>query len=435
MRLKIKKMLCPAIAIGLVTQMAMAVPVKEMQPKELQISTTVNELSGKFLRSKLRLEGLGNAMVSSVSLYYALSILEGGAAGDSAELLNSLLVTLPELEVSDIAPALEDALVSTDTGRPGMGSFSLTNSVWSTNGATNNQPFVFSGQFRADSQNYYGASVHSIDFMSPGAAQVVNNWANDATEGLIPEVIDKATLQGLEWVIMNAAYFEGSWGTQMHRIQKNEQYWFTTLDGIQRQADTIGTRNYKGRVLDREGGGVAFGLPFVGGKYSLVIYLPSEDENDLKHWLLKEAVIDMPEVVTQVLENRSEIYNLFVQLPIFSFSDEVKMLAGSEMASDLGLSYLFSDKANFNRMIDSEKSVPADKETKVGIIKQDTKIELDEKGVKAAAVSLIGGMIKTTSISSPVPRREIIVDKPFMFAIVENRSQTILFNGVLVSPE
>lgn len=431
---KIKKMLSAAISIGFVTQVAMAMPVKAMQPKELQLATTVNELSGQFLTSKLRREGFGNAMVSSVSLYYALSILEGGAAGDSDELLNSLLVTQPGLGVSDVAPALEDALVSADTGRPGMGSFRLTNSVWSTNGATNNQPFVFSGQFRADSQNYYGASVHSIDFLSPGAAQVVNNWASDATEGLIPEVIDKATLQGLEWVIMNAAYFEGSWGTQMHRIQKNEQYVFTTLDGTQRQADTIGTRNYKGRVLDRDGG-VAFGLPFVGGKYSLVIYLPSEDENDLKHWLLNEAVIDMPEVVTQVLENRSEIYNLFVQLPIFSFSDEVKMLAGSEMASDLGLSYLFSEKANFNRMIDSEKSLPADKETKVGIIKQDTKIELDEKGVKAAAVSLIGGMIKTTSISPPVPRREIIVDKPFMFAIVENRSQTILFNGVLVSPE
>lgn len=432
---KIRKVLAFVIAIGFLAQEAIAMPTKEMKQKDLQRSTTINQLSEQFLLSVLNREGLDNAMVSSVSLYYALSILEGGAAGDSAELLRTLLVRPPGLKVSDVASVLEDVLVSSDSGRPGMGMFRLANSVWSTNGATNHQPFVFSEQFKTDSQNFYGASAYSIDFKVPGAAQAMNGWANDATNGLIPEVIDDFTLQTLEWVIMNAAYFEGSWGTHMQRIMKNEQYLFTMLDGTQQQIESIGTRNYKSRVLDREDGSIAFGLPFIGGKYSLIVYAPPENEADLKHWLLEEGVTGMSEVVAQVLENRSKTYNLFVQLPIFSFSDEVKMLAGSEVASDLGLSYLFSEKANFNRMIDFEKSLPADKETKVGIIKQDTKIELDEKGIRAAAVSLIGGMVKTTTVLRPEPRREIIVDRPFVFAIVENRSQAMLFNGMLVQPE
>jgi serpin B len=375
-------------------------------------------------------------MVSSVSLYYALSILEGGAAGDSAELLHALLLRQPESDVSDVAPALAGVLVSPgEPDRPGPGMFKLANSVWSTNGASNHKPFVFSEQFQTNSRNHYDASVYAIDFLASGASQAVNAWANEATEGLIPKVIDDSVLKELEWVIMNAAYFEGSWGTQMRLVKKNEDYLFTALDGSRQQADTIVTRDYENRVLDREDGSVAFSLPFIGHQYSLIVYVPPEDESDLKHWLIEEAVTDMPEVVAEVLENRSRLYQLDIQLPTFAFSDEVTMLEDSDITRDLGLGPLFSDKADFTLIMDAEKSWPPKKETKVGLIKQDTRIELDEKGVKAAAVSLIGGVIKATSVAPPLPHREIIVDRPFAFAIVENRSQTLLFNGVLVRPE
>ena len=71
--------------------------------------------------------------------------------------------------------------------------------------------------------------------------------------------------------------------------------------------------------------------------------------------------------------------------------------------------------------------------TTVEIIKQDTRIELDEKGVKAAAVTLIGG-IWATSVGPVLPQRTITVDRPFAWTIVELRSQAVLFSGVLVTP-
>jgi serine protease inhibitor len=79
--------------------------------------------------------------------------------------------------------------------------------------------------------------------------------------------------------------------------------------------------------------------------------------------------------------------------------------------------------------VDAQKTHHDNMDTAVVIIKQQTRIDLDEKGVKASAVTLIGGISKT-SVGPRYRNRDIVVDRPFAFSIVENRSQTILFNGV-----
>jgi serine protease inhibitor len=54
--------------------------------------------------------------------------------------------------------------------------------------------------------------------------------------------------------------------------------------------------------------------------------------------------------------------------------------------------------------------------------------------VRAAAATMIGGAGATT-VRPSYPRREIVVNRPFAFAIVERDSKAVLFNGVLVSPQ
>ncbi|MFK8048766.1 MAG: serpin family protein [Halioglobus sp.] len=403
---------------------------------QVQQATTVNQLSGAFLSSKLKNDGVGNAMISSASLYYALSILERGAAEESAHILKSVLLDDLNLDLPTVSQALVNALTpANDSTRSGAGVFQMYNSIWSTNGQSNGKPFVFSDQFVDDAKHYYAATHQSLDFVATGASRPINNWALEKTRGLIPEVIDDLTMRDLEWVVMNAAYFEGAWSTPMTLIEESEEYQFIQLDGSKTSAATIVTSNYKSTVLDRADGSLAFYLPFVGGKYSLVIYLPGEDVANIEQWLADSAVLDMPEVVRQLLQSRSQRYQLAIQLPKFSFSDEVEMLDDSKIAADLGLMPLYSEKANFLPMSDAEKTFPANRDTKVGLIKQDTKIELDENGLKAAAVTMIGGITKTSYQPKPFPMREIVVDRPFVFSIVENRSQTMLFNGVLVAPE
>ena len=102
-----------ATSLALVANSATATDVLHTNsPKELQVATQLNALSRDFLSSKLQQDGLQNAMVSSVSLFYALSVLKGGAAGDTNDLLQSLLLKDADAEVTAITPVLAQALQS-----------------------------------------------------------------------------------------------------------------------------------------------------------------------------------------------------------------------------------------------------------------------------------------------------------------------------------
>jgi serpin B len=63
----------------------------------------------------------------------------------------------------------------------------------------------------------------------------------------------------------------------------------------------------------------------------------------------------------------------------------------------------------------------------VNFVKQNTFVEVNEEGTEAAAVTTIG--IYETSIPPP-----FMVDKPFIFAIRERTTNTLLFIGKVELP-
>jgi serpin B len=396
----------------------------------LQSTTQINTIGSELLAAKLRHKGMRNSMVSPVSLFYALAVLNEGAAGATQAVLQSRLLNSESEPVNVVAAELAEILRHGNKANvQGVGVFNLANSIWAHNGKSDGKPFVFSGAFIDSVQQHYLASANELDFKAPQSPAEVNKWAQLNTNDLIKKIIDLPALNRLVWLIMNAAYFEGGWGTSMARMAPGDTFYFTGIDGIRCEAAAIRSRNYKAPVLDRQDGSVAFRLPFAGGKYSFVVHLAPDKHRDVAAWLQDSAVAELPQVTKEVLDNRSEIYQLSIRMPVFSFTDEVIMRKQDAITEEMGLRPLFLRSAQFSALVDAEKTHPDNRDTAVGIIKQQTRIELDEKGVKAAAVTLIGGISKT-SVGPRYRNRDIVVDRPFAFSIVENRSQTILFNGV-----
>ncbi|CAK6698399.1 serpin family protein [Synechococcus sp. CBW1107] len=395
------------------------------QPALQRARTSLNAIGPELLTSRLRNNGVDNAMVSSPSLYFALSVLALGADGASQQLLRTLLLADRDGAVADVAQPLAAQLSADNSGGSMDAAFRMSHSLWSTNGASREMPFVFAEEFLTVAASMVGASHRQLDFREPGASRVINDWAEEQTRGLIPTVIDDGLLSTLDWVILNTALFEGTWGTPMRRVGVEDTYRFATLDGNQQAAETIRTVDYVARVVDLEDGSVAFQLPFAGGKYAFIVHLPASDQTDVRGWLLNEAVPGFAAMAARVSGGEGSLHQLLIQLPVFGFSDAVTMRGDSPMTQDLGLAPLFDSRADLSRL--SERS------SRVAVIKQDNRIELDEKGVRAAAATLIGGAV-TTTVRPSHPRREIVVDRPFAFAIVERVSQALLFNGVLVSP-
>jgi serpin B len=69
----------------------------------------------------------------------------------------------------------------------------------------------------------------------------------------------------------------------------------------------------------------------------------------------------------------------------------------------------------------------SDADIYVDFVKQNTYVDVNEEGTEAAAVTTIG--IKEVSMPPSV-----MVDKPFIFAIRERMTNTLLFIGKVESP-
>jgi len=403
--------------------------------RELQASTRINDLSTALLQLGLGREGLKNTMVSSVSLFYALSILEAGATGETKALLRTLLLkdTGTDAGVADIAVPLASALAREEQEQASStGRFVLSNSIWATNGDSNGRPFVFSARFAQHVATSFGAGANAIDFLEPGSSDHVNQWAKQHTHELIDDIIDDGTLADLTWLIVNAVYFQGGWATPMRRTTASDDYRFTTADGDEFEAETI-TSTQLLRVIDNDDGSIVLAIPFSGGQYHMVIQLPEAGELDVENWLRTIALPQQADAIKKILSNQSKHYEVRLRMPVFSFGDRLMLDHDTPATRKLGLLPLFTNEAEFPLMVDRQRSHPVTRNTKVGIIQQDTRIELDENGVKAAAVTMIGGVIKPT-MAHRLPNRRIVIDRPFAWCIVEGQSQTVLFSGVLANP-
>jgi len=408
-----------------------SVDVEGLSPVRLQEATSINAMSTELLAARLDHGGLSNAMVSSVSLYYALAMLTEGADKETRDLLNQRLMRSEGSELNVLAPALAQAITSPFIDGGPQGAFSLSNSLWSNSGSDappschSGRPFEFRESFLARGLALYGANHQSLDFASPDATGAINAWIKEQTRELISEVIDQEVLKCLDWTIVNAATFEGGWAESTQRLPRYDGYRFTDLEGISQTAETIRVTDYVAPIASFPDGSTAFELPFFGGKYAFVVHTAPENTVDMGSWLIQDSLPGFQALVKSVLSNSNSPNQLTIQMPVFAFSDSIEMDKDSPLPRALDIDRLFSPTAEFGRL--------SEQPSFVRIIKQDTRLEFNENGVSAAAVTVIGGRVGVTSVRRSFPRREIVVDRPFSFAIVERSTGTILFNGVLTS--
>jgi serpin B len=87
----------------------------------------------------------------------------------------------------------------------------------------------------------------------------------------------------------------------------------------------------------------------------------------------------------------------------------------------MGMDVAFCPGADFTRMS------PIGEDLFIGFVRQKTYVEVDERGTRTAAVTAVG--MYATSVG-PM----FVVDRPFVFAIRERLSGTVVFVGLVGDP-
>ena len=250
------------------------------------------------------------------------------------------------------------------------------------------------------SQHLY-TDVYQGDLQSDEIVKAVNAWVNHKTQGMIPQLRQDPYEDMTEISVLNSVYLEAKW-QQGFLASRTQEEVFYTADG--KEVTTEFLQDYLCRrayVQTEDWDGVM--LPYRDGNLAFVALRPSAGQSvdDLLLSLEAEDWTTCCEDAVDTLMNFS--------MP--KFTVEHRQLLTDALAQ-MGMDAVLE-------------------ENQIGI-GQAVKIQVDEDGTKAAAVTEVTA---AGAIDSPEePPLEIHFDQPFVYAVVDTVTQIPLFVGVMDCP-
>lgn len=340
-----------------------------------------------------------NVFISPLSLHMALGMILNGANGQTAQEIQKTL-NLNAQTLAEANATYQNLL----TNLPGVDpkvTLTLANSVWYRS------TFPVETAFQDLLKQTFNAEISAQDFANPATVGIINNWANQKTNGKIPKVIDQIQPDNVMF-LMNALYFKGDWTTQFDPNKTIDTPFTLASDATTtvRMMRLNTELNHAFRPTY-----TAFELPYGAGNFVMTVMLPTG--NTTADALLNNLnTSEWTQLQTDMARSM-----LDVGLPKFTLNYEVKL---NNILSTLGMPTAFTDRADFTK-------INAQGGLTLSFIKQNTFVAVDEKGTEAAAVTT--GGISTTSVQLPT-----LCDRPFVVVIHEKTSGTVLFVGKIADP-
>jgi serpin B len=375
-------------------------------PVNAQQIAAANAMGFDLLRGVSALaEADQNLFLSPPSVALALAMVLNGAAGETrAAILEAMhLPGWEDAAVNEAMAGLRQALTGGDLGVE----LAIANSLWGRVG------IPFRAEFLATGQRYYAARIETLDFDDPAASETINAWVKAQTRERIPEIVPKQIDPETILFLINAIYFKGDWELPF-RPQATRDQPFTRADGSRVQVPMMSQEDTF--VYGESDEWQIVRLPYKGERLSMVVVLPSQGRtvDELAASLDADAWAEM----------QSEMVYLegYLALPRFSYSFGASL---NEPLKEMGMEIAFEEgSADFSRL--HEAPWP----TWISDVRHKTFVEVNERGTEAAAVT----SIEVQAESMPLERFTFVADRPFLFAIQDNASGSILFIGVLRDP-
>lgn len=369
-----------------------------------------NTFAFKLLKQLSVEQPQASILVSPYSAATALQLVARGAAG------RTLREMQQALEISDLSTdALNAATKAATEGlNPKDTNVILTtaNALWYRQGVTMKPAFLEA------SRQFSDVAIRPLDFNNASAAEAtINQWASDQTHGRITAIAD-----GLidpiytDLVLANAIYFKGRWHAPFDAKLTKERP-FHPMVGPAKNRPMMEKHS---RFTYRQGSGYqAVRLPYVGWRLGMYVFLPDPGSNPTK--LLRIMNGDNWRRVT---------------IPGFSKRDGWLVLPKFKLENTLDLKpavQALGIKTAFNaqkKQPDADFSGMFDEPHHLSAVRQKAFVEVNEQGTEAAAVT--GLTAKSAGPQSDPPKPfQMIVDRPFLFAIVDAQTEMILFMGLI----
>lgn len=261
----------------------------------------------------------------------------------------------------------------------------------------------------------YNAECFTDDLQQQAAMDRVDEWVNLHTHGMIPSLnLDPESVFHL--LLVNTLFFKAGWsfpfseeGTELQPFYSNSGAEESVpMMSLSELLDYYESDKFQVVRL------FFFPWEYRREKYSMTFYLPKVQDGNL--CLTKE---DEDLSFNTFKSSGSPMAHVKLKLPRFEIGMEEIL---NEELSQMGMNEAFSSSANFQAMSEDPLSVT--------LVKQLTRLEVAEYGVKASAATVVEGETSVGPGQDPEPEWiDLIFNRPFYFTLEDSQLHKTLFIG------
>ena len=358
---------------------------------ERQLVTSSNDFAFRLFRLG---RGKTSSVLSPLSITYALGMLNNGAAGQTQQEINQVLGfgEAGADAINAFCRKMLDEAGTVDAQTKAL----IANTIFVNEG----QGYQLQDDFVAKANAFYDAEPQARDFCDEETMDVINRWAADHTNQMIPQMLNEETFDSTAVsYLLNAIYFKGGWSSPFNVADTREES-FGGGPAVPIMCKWFDDLEYAENDLYQ-----AIKLPYGNGAYAMTVYLPREDK-------------DISDVLDALSGSNWQVkgrpYFVDVKLPRFESQKDLNL---KPVMKALGMPKAFSpQQAEFPYFCNTD--------VYIDMMRQVARIKLDEQGTEAAAVTIIG--VAETAMP---PMAAFHATRPFLYVISEQSTGAIFFIG------
>ena len=377
----------------------------KLKDSEKEIISASNDFSFKLFQSLADNNRDKDFIMSPLGVVYSLDIISNGAGGHTKQQLQQQLGT-SQFNQDDInalrrkmmlwhAKVVEDEFLGTKT------TFMKSSNLL----LYRDEKPIKQDYIHTIGHDYFADCLsfkHEDD-----AKSIVKSWNKETNHGAIKDITMEFDANTDAYLI-NTLLFNGAWVQEFYSVRPDT--FFVTKDKV-KIVDMMSITEKEGSFSYMQNNQYAIlRMPYVGG-ICMEVVLPNE--NLTVDSMIKQMDMEKYKNSTKVLKK----YNIIdVRFPKFHVKSEIDI---KYLLQEMGLTDIFSNKADFSLMSDSPLYI--------NNMKQDIEIDVDEKGTHVEAITSTS-FVTLSELSKPT-RAEFYANRPFIYFIRDGFG-SICFAGV-----
>lgn len=351
-------------------------------------------------------EAGSNLLMSPLSVITALEMARSGARGETEGQMARTLYggELPKETREELMAYLQTLPSQKDA------SFHYANSIWFSGGY---EGFTVDEDFLKNSAQDYGAEIYRAPF-DQGTLRDINGWVEQATDGMIQDILDQVPERAVMY-LMNGMAFDAKWKEQYKEDQIHPAEFYPQEGGLQ----TVDMMYSQESGLIRGESVKGFVKPYQEG-YAFAAFLP-EDGTTVDQYLAGLSGEEFLRLLERAQEEQEQVV---AGLPRYSARTNFTL---NQVLKAMGMPLAFNvEQADFGGMgrVQGENIY-------IGTVIHSTLIEVDADGTRAGAATVVA--MESGGVATEPER--VILDRPFLYAIVDTKENLPVFIGIMDTVE